>query len=107
MIGHYGFKNLKISGITEFNFDVRVMVRKDLKDLIPIINKGINKISKEESDKIKNKWLSVKYENIIDYSRFWQIGIIVFIILLILFYRQYILNMHNKKNFKKLIMKLK
>ena len=97
MIGQYGFNNIKISGVTEFNFDVRVMVRKDLSELIPIINKGIDKISKKEDQEIKNKWLSVKYENIIDYTKIWQIAIISFIVILILVYRQYILNRHNKQ----------
>jgi len=97
MIGDYGFKNLKISGTTEFNFDVRIMVRDDYEELIPIINKGINGISKKEAQDIKNKWLSVKVENIIDYSKLWQVGLILTLILLVLFYRQYILNRHNRR----------
>ncbi len=97
IIGNYGFKNLKISGTTEFDFDVRIMVRKDYEELIPIINKGIASISKKESQDIKNRWLSVKFENLVNYSKLWEIGLIVLIILLILFYRQYILNKHNKK----------
>ncbi|WP_083568545.1 transporter substrate-binding domain-containing protein [Arcobacter sp. LA11] len=97
LIGNYGFKNLKISGTTEFDFDVRIMVRNDYEELIPIINKGINAISKNESQDIKNRWLSVKFENLVNYSKLWEIGVIILIILLILFYRQYILNKHNKK----------
>jgi len=97
MISDYGFKNLKISGITEFNFDVRVMVRDDYGELVPIINKGIFSITEVQKQEIKNKWLSVKVEKIVDYSKLWQIGLVVFIILLVLFYRQYILNKHNIK----------
>lgn len=97
IIGNYGFKNLKISGTTEFDFDVRIMVRDDYEELIPIINKGITAITKKESQDIKNRWLSVKFENLVNYSKLWEIGLIILIILLILFYRQYILNKHNKK----------
>jgi PAS domain S-box-containing protein len=96
-ISDYGFKNLKISGTTEFNFDVRVMVRDDYEELIPIINKGILAISSKESKDIKNKWLSVKFEKLVNYSKLWEVGLIILIILIILFYRQYILNKHNKK----------
>ena len=97
MIGDYGFKNLKISGTTEFNFDVRIMVRKDYGELIPIINKGINAISKKEIQGIKDRWLSAKIENNIDYSKFWQIGLVLTLILSVLFYRQFILNRHNRR----------
>lgn len=97
MIGRYNFDNIKISGLTEFNFDVRIMVRDDLSELVSIINKGINKVSKKEEHAIKNKWLSVKYENITDYSKFLKMGFISLIIILILIYRQYILNRHNKQ----------
>ena len=96
LILDYGFKNLKISGTTEFTYDVRMMVRDDYKDLVSVINKGILSISDEEKLEIKNKWLSVKVENI-DYYTLWQIGLIIVVILLVLFYRQYILNRHNNK----------
>ncbi len=97
LISDYGFKNLKISGTTEFNFDIRMMVRDDYGELVSIINKGILSIPEVKKQEIKNKWLSVKVESILDYSKLWQIGLIVTIILLILFYRQYILNRHNNK----------
>ena len=94
-ISDYGFNNLKISGTTDFNFDVRIMVRDDYDELVSIINKGISFITEEQKQTIKNKWLSVKVENMIDYSTLWQVGLIITIVLLVLFYRQYILNRHN------------
>ncbi len=97
IISEYGFKNIKISGTTEFNFDVRFMVRNDYEELVSIINKAIDSITKEELNQIKNKWLSVRLESVVDYSKFWEIGFIIFLVLIILFYRQYILNKHNKK----------
>jgi len=97
IIADYGFKNIKISGTTEFNFDVRFMVRSDYEKLIPIINKGIESITQKESSEIRNRWLSVRLESVIDFSRFWEIGFIGLLVLIILFYRQYILNRHNKK----------
>ncbi len=97
LINHYGFNNIKISGISESNFDVSLMIRNELSKLIPIINKGIDNISKKEEQDIKNKWLSIKYENIVDNTNFWKIIIISVIVISILVYRQYMLNKLNKK----------
>ncbi len=93
----YGFKNIKISGTTEFNFELRIMVRNDYKKLLPIINKGIIAIKKEEVQEIKKRWFSAKVEKVVELQYLWEtISVIVFFIF-ILFYRQLILNKHNKK----------
>ena len=97
VISDYGFKNIKISGTTEFNFDIRFMVRNDYEELIPIINKGIEAVSKDELNEIKSRWLSVRLETVIDYKKYWEAMFIIVVILLIIFYRQFILNRHNRK----------
>jgi len=97
IIADYGFKDIKISGTTEFNFDVRFMVRSDYENLIPIINKGIESITEKEENEIRNRWLSIRLSNVVNYSNFWEVGLIVLLALLILAYRQYILNKHNNK----------
>ena len=61
-IGKYGFTNLKVSGTTEFDFEMKVMVRDDYKELISVINKSIDLINEEEKNIIGTKWISVKYE---------------------------------------------
>lgn len=96
-IKEYGYENIKVSGITDFNYSVRIMVREDYQRLVSIINKAINSIPKYEIDNIKNKWISVKYENIVDYTLLWQIVIIMLIILVIIAYRQVVLNTHNNR----------
>ncbi len=52
------YSNLKINGTTEFNFKIRVIVRKDYPQLMSIINKGIDLITEDERNKIENKWVS-------------------------------------------------
>ena len=61
-INKYSFANLKISGKTPWRFDVRIMVRKDLKELIPLINRAIEAIPKEQKEIIYTKWISVHYQ---------------------------------------------
>ncbi len=97
IISSKGYKNLKISGTTDFHLDVRIMVRNDYKHLLSVINKGILSISNKESQEIKNRWLLVKFENIINYTKLWEFSLVALIILIILIYRQYILDKHNKK----------
>ncbi len=96
-IRKYGFNDIKISGTTEFNLDFRIMIREDYDLLVSIINKAIKSISIAKVEDLKNKWMSVKYENFIDYTKFWQIAIVVLIILIIMIYRQIVLNAHNRK----------
>ena len=62
MISQEYISTLKISGKTPYNFDVRVMVRKDYKKLIPAINKAIETISLDEKKEIYNKWITVVYQ---------------------------------------------
>jgi PAS domain S-box-containing protein len=96
-IRKYGFNDIKISGTTEFNLDFRIMIREDYDLLVSIVNKAIKSISIAKIQELKNKWMSVKYENFVDYTKFWQIAIVILIILIIMIYRQIVLNTHNKK----------
>jgi len=73
-IGDLGYSNIKISGTTDFDFDVRIMVRDDWHLLISIINKGIAAISEQEKRQIYSKWVGVKYEKGMDYSILWKVG---------------------------------
>ena len=47
------------------------MVRKEYKDLIPIINKTIATIPASEVTNIVNSWNNVKFQNSIDYKTVW------------------------------------
>jgi len=97
VIADYSFKDIKISGTTEFNFDIRIMLRKDYDELLPILNKGIISISKDEAQAIKNRWFSVRVEKVVELAYLWETVTVIMFFIFILFYRQYILNKHNKK----------
>lgn len=96
-IADKGFRNIKISGTTEFNFDIRIMLRNDYEILLPIINKGILAIDKNEVQEIKNRWFSVKLEKLVQLEYLWESIALIIFFLFILLYRQVILNKHNKK----------
>ena len=80
-MGELGYSNLKISGTTEFDIDIRVMARKDVPVLVSIINKGINAISQAEKKAIFNKWVGVTIQAEQDYSLLWKITLPLLLIL--------------------------
>ncbi len=97
-IGEIGYSNLKISGTTEFDIDIRVMARKDLPILISIINKGINAISAEEKKAIFNKWVGVKIQTEQDYSLLWKITLpLILAITAILFWNRVLKREINRR----------
>ncbi len=82
-INKYDFSNLKIAGRTPWKFSIRIMVRKDYKELIPAINKAINSITDEEKAKIYDSWISVHYQKGYTKNTILNIFIISIIIILI------------------------
>lgn len=97
LISIKGYTNLKISGTTKFDFNMRIMVRDDYPLLVSIINKGIDLITKKERNIIANKWVSIKYDKNVDYSLVVYILIFVFIVALFIIYKQYLLKKYNKE----------
>jgi len=83
-ITKYQFANLKISGRLKEDFNVSFMIRDDYPLLLSAINKAIKSITKEEKEKIFNKWLYVVYQEGIEFNKLITIGTIVLGIFLIL-----------------------
>jgi len=82
-INKYSFADLKISGKTPWRFDVRIMVRKDLKALIPLLNRAIDVIPKAEKEIIYTKWISVYHHQHISLKTMLiSLGVILFILLM-------------------------
>jgi len=95
-IGKYGFSNLKISGTTEFDFDMKIMIRDDYKELVSVINKSIDLISEEEKNVISKKWTSVKYEQVFDFEILQNIFIGILLIGLYFLYKHVLLKKYNQ-----------
>ncbi len=78
-----GYSNLKISGMSNYDFKFRIALRDDWSNVgIDVINKALSSITEEQKSEIYNKWLHVKYDKEVDYTLLWQIaGVFVFFIL--------------------------
>ena len=88
--------NLKIAGKLNDNISFPMATRKDEPLLNDIFNKLINSISEEEKRDIMNKWLSIKYEESIDYKSILYIIIIFLIIIFIIVTKNRAINKINE-----------
>ena len=77
-IAKFSFKDLKVSGNSGIDFSLKIMVRKEFKDLIPILNKTIATIPASEVITIVNSWNNVKFQTSIDYKTVWILVFLVF-----------------------------
>ena len=95
---------LKISGRFDETWNLGIGTRNDEPILNDIFNKAINDISVTQKQEILNTWISVNYQNSLDYGFFYKIlaVLIIFTIILILSYRQYLLKKLNAQLNKKI-----
>jgi len=61
-IDQANLENLKIAAPTDYKFELAMGVRKDWPKFIPILEKAIDTISKEERAAIENTWTSINLE---------------------------------------------
>ncbi|MGM0517280.1 MAG: transporter substrate-binding domain-containing diguanylate cyclase [Pseudomonadota bacterium] len=64
---------LRISGDTDKSWDMGVAVRKDLPTLHGIMQKAVASVTEEQRRTINNKWISIRYEERVDYTLLWQV----------------------------------
>ena len=96
-IAKFEFKDLKVSGNSGIDFPLKIMVRKEYKDLIPILNKTIATIPASEVITIVNSWNNVKFQTSIDYTTVWILVFLVFFGAIAFIHRTATLNILNKK----------
>lgn len=89
--------DIKIGGKTDEQLELRMAVRNDETDLLTIMNKAIGNIKEEEKQQILNRWISVKYEDGVDYSLLIRFFVVTSIIIIFLLSRQYSLRKFSKK----------
>ena len=99
---------LKISGRFDETWNLGIGTRNDEPILNDIFNKAINDVSVTQKQEILNTWISVNYQNNLDYGFFYKIlaVLIIFTIILILSYRQYLLKKLNTQLNKKIEMEI-
>ncbi|RXJ99167.1 hypothetical protein CRU98_07330 [Arcobacter sp. CECT 8986] len=81
------FSELKIAGKLDEKFDLSIGVRDDDFLLYSIFDKLVQKLEMSTKHEIMKKWISVNYDNRIDYKFFWKVFIVFIIILFIITYR--------------------
>lgn len=73
-------KNIKVSGFTDYNFELAIGVKKDNQLLLGILNKSLENISTAEKEAIKNYWLNTSPQDGVNWDRVGK-----YIVLLVLF----------------------
>jgi polar amino acid transport system substrate-binding protein len=91
------YVDLKISGTTEFDFDIRMLIRNDYPELKSIIDKAIDSISIAERQRILNRYIAITYEDRVDYSWIYTVILIALFIISLFMYRQFEMGKYNKK----------
>ncbi len=86
-IKNLGFTNIKISGQTGIDFNLKFMIRDDYPLLQSIVNKVLNRMTYKEKEDIYNVWFKTKFEEKSDYSTLIKIVLVFIAILLFVVYR--------------------
>ncbi len=81
-VGNYYPKTLHISGKVNYEFKHKILLQKDNKIFLNLVNKIISSITEEEHLFIKNKWLHVEVQEAKDYTYLYQLAFIFFIIII-------------------------
>ncbi|RXK06802.1 hypothetical protein CRV07_05060 [Halarcobacter ebronensis] len=82
----YNLSNLKIVGPTGYESEYGFAVAKGNKELLSILEKSLKQVPQVKRDEIYRKWIKLDYEQGIDYTLMWKIGIILFFVLFGTFY---------------------
>lgn len=83
--------DLKINGKLNETVNLGIAVRNDEPGLVTIFEKAIDTIDTRTRQEIINHWISVRYEQGLDYKLILEIASVVGVVLLVLIYRQWIL----------------
>lgn len=91
---HY-IGELKIAGKFDEKWELGIGVRNDELELLSVFEKVIDTIDIGNQQKILNKWVSVKYENSIDYELMAQIVLFFLVIIIFIIFRNTQLKKYN------------
>ncbi|MGB5866658.1 MAG: transporter substrate-binding domain-containing protein [Arcobacteraceae bacterium] len=88
-ISKEGMTNLKIATKVGIDYHLSTAVRNDDEELLRIFNKIISNIEESKIQEIKDNWLKIKVQEIIDYSIIYKtIAFFLFIIAVILYWNR-------------------
>jgi len=79
-IAELGLNNVKIVGKTEFDTKLALGVQKNNPELLSILNKGINNISREQQQQILDSWIKDKFIDKTDYTLVLQVVVLAILL---------------------------
>ncbi|MEH6467883.1 MAG: transporter substrate-binding domain-containing protein, partial [Porticoccus sp.] len=77
--------NIKIAGEVVNRFDLSMGVRDDWPELVGILQKAIDSIDGKQHTDIRDKWIGIRYEHVVDYTLLWQILVAVLIVISLMY----------------------
>ncbi len=96
-ISKLAINNLQISGYLDMRYDLSIAVKKNEPILREILDEALKTITWKEKKDITDKWTKSIIKEITNMRLVWQTLGVVFVIILLLLYRQYTLGKYNKK----------
>ncbi len=70
-------EKIKVASTTEYTFDLAFGVRPDWPELIPILEKGLQTITKEERALIHDRWINIQFEKTVDWGYIRKVVLII------------------------------
>lgn len=97
-INTLGYDDLKIAYKTKFNLNLKIAISKDLpKEVLSILDKTIEAISKKEMSDIIYKWTNIKVKKVTNWKLIGQISIFILFIIMFLIWNNRKLNQMVKE----------
>ncbi len=72
-LGRLGYGQIILAGETPYRLQQAFGVRSDWGPLVPILNRALGAISESERNAIYTKWISIKYQQQLDYGLLWKV----------------------------------
>jgi len=88
---------LRVIGHTDYRGEYRIGVTKGNPRLLARLNRGIASISREESDRIVSRWVTLLRVSWFDYAMLWRLSAVAALILLGVLYRQWLISSANRE----------
>ncbi|EAR63016.1 diguanylate cyclase domain-containing protein [Neptuniibacter caesariensis] len=91
------FVSLKVSSTLPMNYPLSVGFQKGMRQYIPLFNKAIYSVTKEEFTAITNRWVGVRYDKPVNYWMFFWAVVGGLILMGLLIYRNRVISSYNSK----------